>query len=216
MAFTRPVHLGFWTNEGVRKNLSSMDKLVFLYLLTNTRVDQIGIYRLPICFIAYEMCLDEKEVRDSLNVLEQQKMIIYCEETDEVAILNYNKYSLLSGGIVVQKCFNDINKKVKNKSLLVPVYENLLKIDNTYEEIDEERKKIKASLEYAKSKIRECLEHNGLLKNVTFINVQESNTQMLTKDTSDYDDTNPNMESEKSQNKDTYDKQIEELLKGVK
>lgn len=185
MAFTRPVHLGFWNNKGVRDNLSATDKLVFLYLLTNKHVDQIGIYHLPICYITYDTCLEEKEVRNSLKVLEKQEMIIYCEETEEVAILNYNKYSLLSGGIVVQKLFNDINKKVKNKSLLLPIYENLLKIDNTYEETDEERKNVKKSLEYAKNKIKECLEHNGLLKNdskdtkMTSTTTNNSKTQPL-------------------------------------
>lgn len=167
MAYQKPVSTSFWTNKKVLKHLSINDKLLFVYLLTNNHIDQIGIYEIPICLISYETGLTDEEVKNSLSILEQQKMTIYSEETDEVAILNYNKYSLLSGGAVAQKCFNDIDRKVKNKKLLLPVYENLLSINNTCEDSDEKKQDKKSILEYAKRKIKECLEYHGLLNNNT-------------------------------------------------
>lgn len=176
MAYQRPVHTGIWTNKKFHDNLSAIDKLVFLYLLTNNHVAQLGVYEQPIYRIVGETALTEEEVKASLTKLEEYNMIKYSDETNEVAILNYNKYSLLSGGSVAQKCFNNIDKDVKNKRLLLPVYENLLKIDNTYEEMDKEKQEKKSILEYAKRKIKECLEHNGLLDNGTSNKPQESAT----------------------------------------
>lgn len=212
MAYQRPVHTGIWTNKKFHDKLSVNDKLLFVYLLTNNHVMQLGIYELPIYLIVGETALTEEDVRASLTKLEAYEMIKYSDDTNEVAILNYNKYSLLSGGSVAQKCFNNIDKDVKNKKLLLPVYENLLNIDNTYEEIDKEKQEKKAILEYAKKKIKECLEHNGLLDNnldkMPQNNTTEEETITSINNTDDLiSEFKRNMESDPS-NKELYELKI--------
>lgn len=165
MAYQRPVHTGIWTNKKFHDKLNVNDKMLFVYLLTNNHITQLGVYELPIYIIVGETSLTEKDVKDSLAKLEELNMIKYSEETNEVAIISYNKYSLLVGGKVAQSCFNNIENDVKDKSLLLPVYEKLLSVHNSYEDDDSKKQEKKAILEYAKRKIKECLEFHGLLDN---------------------------------------------------
>lgn len=167
MAYQRPVHTGIWTNKKFHDKLNINDKMLFVYLLTNNHVTQLGVYELPIYIIVGETSLTEKDVKDSLAKLEKLNMIKYSEETNEVAIISYNKYSLLVGGKVAQSCFNNIENDIKDKTLLIPVYEKLLSVHNSYEDDDSKKQEKKAILEYAKRKIKECLESHGLLENNT-------------------------------------------------
>lgn len=167
MAYQRPVHTGIWTNKKFHDKLNINDKMLFVYLLTNNHVTQLGVYELPIYIIVGETSLTEKDVKDSLAKLEKLNMIKYSEETNEVAIISYNKYSLLVGGKVAQSCFNNIENDIKDKTLLIPVYEKLLSVHNSYEDDDSKKQEKKAILEYAKRKIKECLEFHGLLENNT-------------------------------------------------
>jgi hypothetical protein len=55
----------------------------------------------------------------------EYKIIAYCKETKEVAILNYLKHSILSGGRPVADLLTKEINSVKNKELISIVFENL-------------------------------------------------------------------------------------------
>lgn len=151
MALSRPVCVDFWLDKKVYDNLSTNDKLIFIYLLTNSRTLQQGIYTIPIGLISYETNIPLEDVEESLKKLEEVEIINYSRDTDEVAILNYNKYSILKGGKPVEACYNNIAKSVKNKELIRAVYDKMLiNAKNDTREI----------YSYALKKFEECVKEN--------------------------------------------------------
>lgn len=149
MALSRPVNIGFWSDKKVRNNFSVDDKIVFLYLLTNVRTQQLGIYELPLYYVSLETGLSLERVTESIKHLEELDVIKYSEETEEVAILNYLKYSIMQGGATDSNCYDNIEKKVKDKTLIKAVYEKLLKVEDNRPTFKNAFKKIEA---YIKSK----------------------------------------------------------------
>ena len=63
MAKNRIINTKFWTDPFVLDELNPIDKLVFLYLLTNPYTDISGVYELPIKVMAVETGVD----RDNLE-----------------------------------------------------------------------------------------------------------------------------------------------------
>ena len=58
---TRIIHTRFWQDQYV-STLSKTEKLVFIYLLTNERVNICGIYELPNKYISSDLDLSAKEL----------------------------------------------------------------------------------------------------------------------------------------------------------
>lgn len=46
MALNRPVPMYFWTNPKVNEEYSLDDKLLYIYLITNEHLQQLGIYKI--------------------------------------------------------------------------------------------------------------------------------------------------------------------------
>ena len=65
MAKTRMVNTRFWNDSWVRK-LNSLDRYLFLYLLTNEHTNICGIYELPIGTMAYEIGIDERDLERTM------------------------------------------------------------------------------------------------------------------------------------------------------
>lgn len=119
---TLPVSESFWVDKKVNNDLTLEDKLLFLYFLTNEHVEQVGIYEASLRTIEYETAMDIDTIKKSIQNLIDADMIDYSYETDEVAVLNYLKYSILKGGSPIEKCFQNLGKKVNDKGLLRKVY----------------------------------------------------------------------------------------------
>ena len=56
------------------------------------------------------------------NLENKFNIIRYSKRTNEVAILDYLTFGILKGGNVIRQCFNNINKKVQDKTLLASLY----------------------------------------------------------------------------------------------
>lgn len=123
MALSRPIYTKLWADKSFRF-LSEIDKLVFIYLQTNERFEQLAIYNIPIEYIAFEIGIAEDKVRESMNRLENDYGLIkYSNETEEVAILKYIERGLIGkDGAVMRKCYMNIDSKVKDKNLLLEMY----------------------------------------------------------------------------------------------
>lgn len=126
MAICRPVCTDFWLNEKVYGKFSKNDKLVFVYLLTNRSTEQLGIYTLPLHLMAMELEMPKEEIEVCIKNLENAGVIMYSYTTNEVAILNYNKYNIFRGGNATENCYKDMYKKVKDINLVKAVYEKML------------------------------------------------------------------------------------------
>jgi hypothetical protein len=120
MATFRKVHTTFWTDPFV-ENLSQEQKLFYLYLITNTKTTQSGIYEISKKYISYETGYSIKEVNELLNYFIQHKKIMYSESTNEICITNWINYNLSTSHSVLNCIWKDV-QLVKDKNLIKSIY----------------------------------------------------------------------------------------------
>lgn len=123
-----------------------------LYLLTNPFTTQLGIYELSVKQAAYQLGVTTDEVNDLLDKFENEYGIIKCSrETNEIAIKNYLRHSIVKGGAHVFDLLVKEVKNVKNKDLIVWVFSHLDKHDNlnkTVRQIIEKYKSLHGNINY--------------------------------------------------------------------
>ena len=126
MGIKRIVDVNFWTDEKVVDLFSPEDKLFFLYLLTNPHTTQLGIYQVSKKMMAFEIGYSTEAVSVLLDRFEKKYGVInYSPETNEVAIKNYLRHSIIKGGKPVEDLLMKEVSKVKNRDLLKYVCMNL-------------------------------------------------------------------------------------------
>jgi len=78
MAKQQYIPTSFWSNDWV-DNLTAEEKLVYLYLLTNTAFKDSGIYKISLDDIAKEIKMNKKEIIDILLLFEREKKVFTYE-----------------------------------------------------------------------------------------------------------------------------------------
>ena len=63
------INTRFWSDGFVVEKLNALDRLLFLYLLTNEKANIVGIYELPIRTAAFETGIDKDDLEKMLNRL---------------------------------------------------------------------------------------------------------------------------------------------------
>lgn len=116
MAIFRKIHTSFWSDPFVQ-SLSPEKKYFFLYLLTNEKTRQCGVYEISKKQICDDTGYNIDTVLILLNYFIGVDKIQYSENTNEVAIKNWNKYNG-NESQKVQVLVNKENKLVKNKELI--------------------------------------------------------------------------------------------------
>lgn len=117
MAIKRIVSTSFWT-DGKVDEFTPEDKYFMLYLLTNPFTKQLGIYEISIKQAAFQLGYSVESVRNLLDRFQNKyHMIIWSEETSEIAILNFLRHSVMKGGRPVEDCIRKDLQDVKNKDL---------------------------------------------------------------------------------------------------
>ena len=136
MGIKRIVDTTFWTDDKVMDKFSPEDKLFMLYLMTNPHTTQLGVYQINIKYMALELGYSHDTIRVLLDRFQNKyKIILYSNETNEIAVKNYLKYSIVKGGKPVEDCLKKEIKQVKNKSLLKFIYNNIKGYDNLNETV---------------------------------------------------------------------------------
>ena len=126
MGIKRIVDTGFWTDDKVMDMFSPEDKLFFLYLMTNPHSTQLGIYHVNRKSIAFEIGYSVDAVSVLIDRFETKyKMIRYSNDTNEIAIKNYLKHSIIKGGKPVEDLLKKEISAVKDKSLLRFVHDEI-------------------------------------------------------------------------------------------
>ena len=126
MAIKRVISTSFWTDDKVIDLFSPDDKLFMLYLLTNPHSTQLGIYAINKRLMSFEIGYEINTIAILLERFEKTyKMICISEETNEIAILNFLKHSIISGGKPVEDLLIKEAKAVKNIELIRKVYLHL-------------------------------------------------------------------------------------------
>ena len=133
MAIYRPVHVSFWQDPKVIEEMTPEDKLFYLYLITNPKTTQIGIYQITKKQISFELGYSIESINALMDrFINHHKNIKYNNETRELAILNWGKYNFPRAGTPIENCVKKELKEIKDKELIKLVGEKI------------ENKKIKA------------------------------------------------------------------------
>ena len=103
MAIYRQVHTTFWQDPFVLDNLNYKEKYFYLYLMTNSKTTQCGIYEISEVVMMLETGLDRKEILEMIKKLEDCKKIEYNKQTKEIYLLNWVKYNPVNN-TNIEKC----------------------------------------------------------------------------------------------------------------
>lgn len=137
MGIKRVVDIDFWNDSKVIDCFSPEDKYFMLYLLTNPHTTQLGIYELNIKRAAFETGYSTEAITVMLERFETKySMIKYSYKTNEIAIKNFLRHSIIKGGKPVEDLLKKEMKNVKDKSLLNFVFSHLSKYDNLNETVN--------------------------------------------------------------------------------
>lgn len=125
MGIKRIVDTSFWT-DGKVDEFSPEDKYFMLYLMTSPFTTQLGIYSISVKQMAFQLGYSMDTVRVLLERFESKyDIIIYSRETNEIAIKNYLRHSIIKGGFPVRDCLIKEMAKVKNKDLIARVFAHI-------------------------------------------------------------------------------------------
>lgn len=119
MAKYRPVHCSFWTDPRVLEEFTPIERLLFLYLLTNQNSTQIGVYCITIKQIAFEIGYSIEDIKELMDRFENEyKLIKYNTKTRELAIKHWGRYNFIKGGKPIEDCVKKELDEIKDKELL--------------------------------------------------------------------------------------------------
>jgi hypothetical protein len=143
MAIFRKVHVTFWRDEFV-EGLTPEQKFFYLYLLTNDRTTQCGIYEITIKQMCYDTGYNDDTIKKLIEYFIGTGKVRYSSETKEIALKNWVKYND-SNSPKVKACIDNEIKKVKNRVLIQYIYS----MDtHTQEEKEEEQEEYKKQEQY--------------------------------------------------------------------
>lgn len=95
MAKNRLINTKFWVDTYVLNELNPIDKLFFLYILTNPYTDISGVYELPLKMAAVESGIDRENIEKVIIPrLEKDGKILYRDGW--MAIKNFRKHQVLN------------------------------------------------------------------------------------------------------------------------
>lgn len=120
MAIFRKVHVTFWKDSFI-ESLTPEQKYFYLYLLTNDRTKQCGIYEITLKQICYDTGYNIDTVQKLLEFFFLKKKVMYSEKTQEMAIKNWGKYND-SSSPKVKACITKELSSVKDTVCIQYVY----------------------------------------------------------------------------------------------
>lgn len=116
MAIFRKLHTSFWSDTFVQ-DLNNEQRLFYLYLLTNEKTKQCGIYEISKKQMCFDLGYSIDTVSKLLKYFIAKGKILYSEDTKEIAIKNWLKYNNSTSPKVVS-CINSELCNVKYRVLI--------------------------------------------------------------------------------------------------
>lgn len=116
MAKYRHIYTEFWEDPKVVEEFTPEDKLFYLYLLTNPKTTQIGIYQITKKQMAFELGYSAETINSLMQrFITMHGIIEYNGESRELCIKNWGKYNLARGGKPMYDLIKKELKVVKDK-----------------------------------------------------------------------------------------------------
>jgi hypothetical protein len=144
MAVYRQIQTSFWQDDFVL-NLTPEEKYFYLYLLTNSKTKQCGIYQLPMPIIIVETGYNQETVEKLMRRFIDYGKIIYSAKTREIGIVNWPKYNPMESP-KTKACVTKELKEVKDKSLIDQIYP-IQGVSQKEQEEEKEKEKEKTAAE---------------------------------------------------------------------
>ena len=146
MAIFRKIHTSFWSDSFIQ-DLEKDQKLFYLYLLTNERTRQCGVYEITKKQISYDLGYTMDRVSILLEYFIKAGKIKYNSTTKELAIGNWLKYNN-STSPKVKSCIDKEFGYCKDTVLIeyVKSMDTLSQEEEEQEEEKEEEKLIKKKI----------------------------------------------------------------------
>lgn len=129
MAVYRPIQISYWQDTFVI-SLTPEEKFFYLYLMTNSKTTQCGIYELPIAIIKVETGYNEETIKKLIQKFIDYKKIKYESETGTIYLVNWIKYNQINS-INICKCVVAELKNTKNKLFITEFIKNLPKVNDS-------------------------------------------------------------------------------------
>jgi hypothetical protein len=136
MAIFRKVHTSFWSDSFI-SDLDNDKKLFYIYLMTNERTRQCGVYEITKKQIAFDLGYSIDKVSILLKYFISKGKIRYNDDTKELALGNWLKYNG-STSPKVQSCINKEFSLVKDTLLI-----EYVKSMDTYSQEEQEQEEEK-------------------------------------------------------------------------
>ena len=105
MANYRQIHVSIWKDEWFL-DLDPREKLLFIYLFSNSNTNLAGIYKLPFKVMVFETCLDAEYVTATLAKFRRDGKVFY--EDGIVWVRNMRRYHESKSPLVQQRITADI------------------------------------------------------------------------------------------------------------
>lgn len=118
----RPVDIEFWQDEFILE-LSSEQKLTYIFLLTNRRTTQCGIYNIGLTISQLELQFSEEKIKEHLKFFQEKGKLLYNHENKEIMLLNWYKYNNIHNHKNIRICINKELKRVKTTEFINTFYE---------------------------------------------------------------------------------------------
>lgn len=109
MAKYRQVQVDFW-QDGFILDLTPEEKYFYIYLMTNSKTTQCGIYELPKRIMETETGYNRETVEKLLKRFVDYGKILYDDKTKEIMIINWIKYNWINS----VKVLSLINKELQS------------------------------------------------------------------------------------------------------
>ena len=103
----RSISTAFWTDPFI-EDLSTEEKLLFLYLITNEKTNMLGAYEVSLRKMSYDTGLTRQKIETYLKGFETLKKIIY--QKNYVVLLNFFKHQNFNKNMMISavRDYNDL------------------------------------------------------------------------------------------------------------
>lgn len=157
MAAYRHIHIDYWQDSFVL-DLTPEEKYFYIYLMTNSKTTQCGVYSLHNRIMETETGYNRETVEKLIQRFIEYKKIYYCEETKEIYLVNWIKHNM-SNSPKVQKCIKKEIENIKNKEFVKLLYKSFEELGYNIE--NGENNHGKYNKEYRESKHAKSLKNEN-------------------------------------------------------
>ena len=113
----RNITTGLWTSHKYFRDLSPMERYIYIYLLSCTFTSELSLFPLPIDLQPAILKLEIDKFMDAFRKLESKGIIFYDEEHEEVLVAHYFDNHTPNAGITYEMYRNDL-MEIKSEKLV--------------------------------------------------------------------------------------------------